>query len=227
MCVCVCVCVCGEWVSNLLSPIITVKVPLKMLQHRKQQDYSEGWCEADKDHQYISADGHVVLCLRPATDRRYEDVWTHPLDPQIILFCFVYMWRTLPPFLASHRVLGTSFSSENSSFIQLWVCFVTSLIVKFEFLPWKQHSASSKHDTNGSKRLIFDDKAKRLDYPRCFSIAWFKACPLTKPLHRNVCVCVCVPTLTWCRVTDRGHCEAIMKEWFQLLILGLTPELHG
>ena len=30
------------------------------------------------------------------------------------------MWRTLPPFLASDSVLWTSFSSEDSLFVQLW-----------------------------------------------------------------------------------------------------------
>ena len=44
-CVCVCVCV---WTSNLLSPIITVKVPLKMLQHRKQQETVKGGLKLTK-----------------------------------------------------------------------------------------------------------------------------------------------------------------------------------
>ena len=47
--------------------------------------------------------------------------WMNKLNKQtdikrqhrFILFYFVYVWRTLPPFLASNSFLGTSFSSEN------------------------------------------------------------------------------------------------------------------
>ena len=36
------------------------------------------------------------------------------------LFCFVYMWRTLPPCSLQTQFWGPLFSSENSLFIQLW-----------------------------------------------------------------------------------------------------------
>lgn len=63
--------------------------------------------------------------------------------------------------------------------------------------------------------------------PAVCSCVW--SCdPLHSFVQKYMCVClyVCKQALTWCCVTDRGQCEAIMKEWLWLLILGLTGELH-
>lgn len=104
--------------------------------------------------------GRLNASIGPSFEQKFT--WTR--TTQIILFHFVYMWRTLTRLIASYRVLRTSFCSESSSIMQLWVCFVTSLIVKFEFPHQKRQSAFLRSDTNRSKRLVFDNKAKRFDY---------------------------------------------------------------
>ena len=53
-----------------------------------------------------------------------------------MLFCFVYVWRALPPLQLQTSFWGTVFSSQNSLFIQLrkkkkHICFSVCIICKY------------------------------------------------------------------------------------------------
>ena len=59
--------------------------------------------------------GEVTFLIRGSSLREQTDLKG---QDSFILFNLVYVWRTLPAFLASDSVLGMLFSSENSLFIQ-------------------------------------------------------------------------------------------------------------
>ena len=73
----------------------------------------------------IVTDLYIFLCLNKLKKQTlcFHD-WMNKLTfkENTVSSCFnsAYMWRTLPPFLASDRVLGTLFSPENRFFIQHW-----------------------------------------------------------------------------------------------------------
>ena len=83
-----------------------------------------------------------LFCLNKLNKQVSLFSWLNKLNKQtdlkgqhcFILFYFVHMWRTLPPFLASNRVLGPYFPSRTSCLFNygkplfFWICIITSLV---------------------------------------------------------------------------------------------------